>query len=96
MRLKPFVLAGASAGAALAIVIALLMDTLYPDSMGGSWRQAIAGDFSTFFSIRTTPESLLVTAVFLLILMALGVFGAAVGLVFSLFAYKFFGLLLRK
>ncbi len=43
-RLKLVLLLGALGGAALSVAIALLMDVLYADSLGGTWRDAIAGD----------------------------------------------------
>lgn len=92
-RLKRILYAGAAAGAALSVTVSLLMDTLYADSLGGTWRDAITKDLHTFFSMNVPQDSLIVTAVFGLILMVLAAFGAFLGYVFSFIIYRFFTLL---
>ena len=95
-KLKRLLMAGAAAGAAMTVVITLLMDVLYADALGGTWRQAIAKDLHTFFSIAVPEGSLLVTAIFLVILLLLGSFGALMGLIFAFFVYSFLEFLLKK
>lgn len=94
-RLKRFLTAGAIVGALLSIAISLLMDPLYSDALGGTWRDAIVGDLHNFLSLNVEKDSLLVTAVLALVLAVLGVFGAFMGMIFTFFVYKFFTFLVR-
>ena len=95
-RLKAFLLAGSALGALMGIGIALSMDSLYAGALEGSWRDAIVKDLHTFFSLEVTKDHPLVIAVFALILLILGVFGAVMGLIFSFFLFKFFDFLRTK
>lgn len=92
-KLKLVLLLGALGGAALSVAIALLMDVLYADSLGGTWRDAIAGDAEKLFSVSLSPEGLVVTLLFIVILAILGAFGALMGMMFSVFVFKLIGLL---
>jgi hypothetical protein len=92
-RAKKFLLGGAIVGGIMSLTISLLMDTLYADSMQGTWRDAIANDLNTFFSLGVSSGSIIVTFVFLIILALLSAFGAFLGFIFSFFLYKFFGFL---
>lgn len=94
-RLKRFLSIGAALGACLAIGISLLMDPLYSNSLGGTWTDAIVKDLETYLSLSVSRDSPLVMGVFVLILGVLGVFGAFMGLIFTLFVYKFYSVLLR-
>ena len=94
--LKAFLLAGSALGALLGIGIAISMDSLYAGALEGSWRDAIVKDLHTFFSLNVMKNSPVVIAVFALILLILGVFGAVMGLIFSFFIYKFFEFLRAK
>lgn len=95
-RLKRFLFIGMILGACLSIGISLLLDPLYGDSLGGTWRDAIVRDLQTFLSLSVSEDSILVTVIFLLILAILGLFGAFMGLIFTFFVYKFFSVILRN
>ena len=95
-RAKRFLLGGAIVGGIISLTLSLLMDTLYADSMQGTWRDAIAKDLNSFFSLGVSPGSIMVTFLFLVILAILSAFGALMGFIFSFFLYKFFGLLTRQ
>lgn len=95
-RLKKFLTAGALLGAFFSIGVSLLMDPLYSDALGGTWRDAIVSDLQNFLSISAGKDSFLVTVVFVIILTVLGVFGAFMGLIFTFFVYRFFHLLVRE
>lgn len=95
-RLKRFLIAGAVAGAILTIAISLFMDVLYADVLGGTWRDAIVKDLMTFFSVSVSSGSFVVTVTFLFILLVLGSFGAAAGVMFTVFVYRFLELLLKE
>lgn len=91
--LRRLLLAGALTGAAMGIALAIFMDTLYADSLGGTWLDAIKHDLDMVFSADFNRQGMAVKAVFGLVLSVLALFGAAMGYVFSFIIYKFFGLL---
>ena len=95
-RAKKFLLGGAIVGGMMSLSISLLMDILLADSLQGTWRDAIAKDLNTFFSLGVSSNSMIVILVFIIILAILSAFGAFMGYIFSFFLYKFFGLLGRQ
>lgn len=88
--------AGAAAGAAVTIAVALLMDVFYADALGGTWRDAIVKDMKSLFGATLETGSMAVTAVFLVILSVLGLFGALAGFIFTAFVVRFLDFLVRK
>ena len=95
-KAKRFLYAGAIVGGLLSFALTLLMDTLYADSLQGTWRDAIAKDLNTFFHLGVTSHNIFVYLIFVLILALLSAFGAFMGFIFSFFLYKFFSLLGSK
>jgi hypothetical protein len=95
-RAKKFLLGGAIVGGIMSLSISLMMDMLFADSLQGTWRDAIAKDVNTIFSLGVSSKSFLVTLIFMVVLAILSAFGAFMGYIFSFFLYKFFGLLNRR
>jgi len=95
-RAKKFLLGGAIVGGILSLSISLMMDMLFADSLQGTWRESIAHDVNTIFSLGVSSKSIVVTLIFMVILGILAAFGAFMGYIFSFFLYKFFGLLNRQ
>jgi hypothetical protein len=95
-RAKKFLLGGAIVGGIMSLSISLMMDMVFADSLQGTWRDAIAKDLNTMFSLGVSSGSIVVTLVFIFILALLSAFGAFMGYIFSFFLYKFFGLLSRQ
>jgi hypothetical protein len=95
-KAKKFLLFGAVVGGVLSLTISLLMDTLFADSLQGTWRDAIAKDLNTFLSLGLSPKSFFVTVIFIFVLGLLTVFGCFMGFIFSFFFYKFFSFLTDK
>ncbi|NJD56764.1 MAG: hypothetical protein FIA94_10220 [Nitrospirae bacterium] len=95
-RAKKFLLGGAIVGGIMSLSISLMMDMLFADSLQGTWRDAIAKDLNTIFSLGVSSASIIVCLVFVVILAILSAFGAFMGYIFSFFLYKFFGLLSRQ
>lgn len=91
-RLNMLLIVGAIVGAFLTIAVTLLMDTLYADVLGGTWRDAIVKDLRNL-SIDVQKDSLVVTAVFFLITAINGLFGALMGLIFTFIVFKFLNIL---
>lgn len=95
-KAKKYVIIGAVIGGIISLVISLLMDTMYADSFQGTWREAIAKDLNTFFSLGVSPKSIVVNIFFVIVLGVLSAFGAFLGFIFSFFLYKFFSFLTSK
>ena len=92
-RAKKILLAGAIVGGIISVAVSLLMDTVYADSLQGTWRDAIAKDLNTFLSLGVSSGSIIVNIVFIFVLGLLAAFGALLGFIFSFFLYKFFSFL---
>ena len=95
-KAKKFLLFGAIVGGVMGLAISLLMDTLYADTLQGTWRDAIAKDLNTFFSLGVSSGSIIVYAVFIVVIGILTAFGAFMGFIFSFFLYQFFRFLTHK
>jgi hypothetical protein len=95
-KARKFLLGGAIIGGIISLSITLLMDSMYGDSFQGTWRDAIAKDLNTLFSLGLTAKSVLVNIVFVFVLGILSAFGAFLGFIFSFFLYKFFSFLTNK
>lgn len=95
-KARKFLISGAVAGGIISLAITLLMDTMYGDSFQGTWRDAIAKDLNTFFSLGVSAKSIFVNIVFVFVLGILSAFGAFLGFIFSFFLYKFFSFLANK
>lgn len=89
-RAKKFLAGGAIVGGILSLAITILMDTLFSDTLQGTWRDAIAKDLNTFFSLGVSSSSIVVNLAFLVVLAILAAFGAFMGFIFSFFVYRFF------
>ncbi len=92
-RARKFLFGGAIIGGLMSLTISLLMDTMYGESMQGTWRDAIAADLNNIMSLGVSSTSMVVTMAFIVILAVLAAFGAFMGFIFSFFLYKFFELL---
>ncbi len=95
-RAKRYLLFGAIIGGILSLSITLLMDTFYADVMNGTWRDAIARDLNTFFSLGVSSSSFIVYVMFGVVLAIMTAFGSFMGFIFSFFLYKFFEFLGSK
>lgn len=95
-KAKKYVIIGAVIGGIIGLAISLLMDTMYADSFQGTWREAIAKDLNTFFSLGVTAKSIIVYIMLFFVLGVLTAFGAFLGFIFSFFLYKFFSFLHTK
>jgi hypothetical protein len=95
-RAKRYLLFGAIIGGILSLSITLLMDTFYADVLNGTWRDAIAKDLNTFFSLGVSSASFIVYLMFGVVLAIMTAFGSFMGFIFSFFLYKFFEFLGSK
>jgi hypothetical protein len=90
---KKLIAVGGLAGGALSAVVFFAMDILFTDFQKGTWRDAIANDLQTLFSITISPESPAVYLGSLLVLLFLTLVGGAMGAATVLFIEWFFMLL---
>lgn len=88
-KAKKFFLIGSGVGAILSVAVALLMDSVYADTLKGTWRDAIAKDIGKLFHSTFSPDSFIVYVFFLLILLALAAIGGFFGAAGSVFIYRF-------
>ncbi len=95
-KAKKYLLAGAILGGIISLSIALLLDVIYADAFQGTWRDAIAKDLNTFFSLEVSSRGILVNILFVFVLGILAAFGSLMGFIFSFFLYKFFSYLTSK
>jgi len=95
-RAKRYLLFGAIVGGILSLAITLLMDNFYAGAMNGTWRDAIARDLNTFFSLGVSSASFIVYVMFAFVLAIMTAFGSFMGFIFSFFLYKFFAFLGSK
>lgn len=95
-KAKRYLLIGAVVGGVLSLSLALLMDSMYADSLQGTWRDAIAKDLNSFLKLGVTSGSIIVYFFFMIVLGLLAAFGGLMGFIFSFFLYKFFSLLGSK
>lgn len=95
-KAKKFLYCGAVSGGLLSLAVSLMMDFMYADTMQGTWREAIAKDLNSFFSLGVKSDSIITFLIFFLVLGVLTAFGAFMGFIFSFFLYRFFGYLGRS
>ncbi|RMG70706.1 MAG: hypothetical protein D6710_06945 [Nitrospirae bacterium] len=94
-ELRAFLKVGLIAGAILGVTVFFLMDFLFADSLGGSWKDAVVNDLSVLFSLKLSPESPLVYLMLFFTLIVVVLFSSLLGLAFSAIYYRFFRMLNR-
>jgi hypothetical protein len=94
-KARKYLLAGSIMGGALSLSVTFLMDTFYADTFQGTWRDAIAKDLNTFFSLTVSSNSIIVIISFIGIIILMAAIGSFMGFIFSFFLYKFFSFLTK-
>ena len=94
-NMKLFLSAGALLGGSLGVAVFFLMDYLFRDSLGGSWKDAIVNDLHLLLSIEVNPNSPFVYLTYAFIIGIVVLFGALIGALFSIVYYRFFRMLNR-
>lgn len=92
-KLSRFLLAGAAVGAAVGIAVSPLMDAL--GTIQGTWRDTIVEDMRVLFAVSLPRESMLVAAIFIVIILGLALFGSLMGAVLSFVLHRVFSILLK-
>lgn len=91
--MKKAVVVGMIIGAMTGILIALSMDLLLGDSLGGGWKEAMAKDLNRLFKTALPPDHVVVYLGVFVVISIIGLFGAFFGAFFGLIAGQIFNML---
>ncbi len=80
-------------GFIVGIIVAISMDFLFSDALGGSWSDAVRHDLSLILQTEVSKDSLLVILGVIFVVSIVGVFGAIAGGIVAFFLSRFFQLL---
>jgi hypothetical protein len=87
---------GTALGGILGVTVALSMDMLLGESIGGGWRAAVAHDLNQLFSSNLSNNHVLVIAGVIIVVGLIGLFGSFVGGVFFVMAARLFKILTKE
>ena len=88
--------AGAIFGGVLGIVVALSMDLLLGQSIGGGWSEAVAHDLNNLFKTNLSNHHFIVILGVLVVISFIGLFGSFIGGVFFVMAARLFKMLTKE
>lgn len=84
---------GAVLGGILGVIVALSMDMLLGQSIGGGWSNAVAHDLNQLFKINLSEHHFVVIIGVILVISLIGLFGSFIGGVFFVMAARLFKML---
>ena len=87
---------GAVLGGILGVVVALSMDLLLGQSIGGGWSNAVAHDLNQLFKSDLSNNHVIVIAGVIVVVGLIGLFGSFVGGVFFVMAARLFKMLTKE
>lgn len=87
---------GVILGGILGVVVALSMDLLLGESLGGGWREAVANDLNRTFQSHFSQNNILVIIGTILVISLIGGFGAIIGGICSVIIARFFKTLTKE
>jgi hypothetical protein len=87
---------GAVLGGILGVVVALSMDLLLGQSIGGGWSNAVAHDLNQLFKSDLSNNHVIVIAGVIVVVGLIGLFGSFVGGVFFVMASRLFKMLTKE
>lgn len=87
---------GAVVGGILGVIVALSMDVLLGESIGGGWSNAVAHDLNQLFKSDLSNNHIIVIAGVIVIVGLIGLFGSFVGGVFFVMASRLFKMLTKE
>ena len=87
---------GAVVGGILGVIVALSMDMLLGESIGGGWSNAVAHDLNQLFKSDLSNNHVIVIAGVIVIVGLIGLFGSFVGGVFFVMAARLFKMLTKE
>ena len=87
---------GAATGGILGVIVALSMDMLLGQSIGGGWSNAVAHDLNQLFKINLSGHHFIVIIGVILVIGLIGLFGSFIGGVFFVMAARLFKMLSKE
>jgi len=87
---------GAVLGGISGIVVALSMDLLLGQSIGGGWSGAVAHDLNQMLKINLSDHHFIVIIGVIVVISFIGLFGSFVGGVFFVMAARLFKMLTKE
>lgn len=87
---------GAVLGGILGVIVALSMDMLLGESIGGGWSNAVAHDLNQLFKSDLSNNHVIVIAGVIVVVGLIGLFGSFVGGVFFVMASRLFKMLTKE
>jgi len=87
---------GAVVGGILGVIVALSMDMLLGESIGGGWSNAVAHDLNQLFKSDLSNNHVIVIAGVIVVVGLIGLFGSFVGGVFFVMAARLFKMLTKE
>ncbi|GAB4424331.1 MAG: hypothetical protein OHK0032_18940 [Thermodesulfovibrionales bacterium] len=87
---------GAVAGSILGILVALSMDLLLGQSLGGGWSEAVANDLNHIFKTDLSRYHFIVITGVITVIGIVGAFGAFIGGIFSVMVAGLFRVLTKE
>ena len=86
---------GAAIGGISGVIVALSMDMLLGQSIGGGWSNAVAHDLNQLFKINLSGHHFIVIIGVILVISLIGLFGSFIGGVFFVMAARLFKMLAK-
>ncbi len=87
---------GAAVGGLLGIIIALSMDLLLGNAVGGGWSEAVAHDLNYYFKLNLPGNHVLVILGVFVVIGIIAAFGSFIGGVFSIMIARLFSMLTKE
>ena len=86
---------GAAIGGLLGVIVALSMDLLLGQSIGGGWSNAVAHDLNQLLKLNLSEHHFIVIIGVIVVIGFIGLFGSFVGGVFFVMAARLFKMLTK-
>lgn len=86
---------GVIAGGLFGIIIALSMDLVLGETLGGGWRKAVANDLNKLFNSNLSENNIIVLIGVVISIGIIGLFGSIIGGIFSVMIARIFLVLSR-
>jgi hypothetical protein len=87
---------GVIVGGLFGIIIALSMDLVLGETLGGGWRKAVASDLNKLFNSNLSENNLIVLIGAFISIGIIGFFGSLIGGIFSVMIARIFLVLTRS
>lgn len=87
---------GAATGGIIGAIIALSMDFLLGNAVGGSWSEAVAHDLNYYFKANLPANHALVILGVFIVIGIIIAFGSLIGGVFSMMIARLFSMLIKE